>query len=61
VSFFRRLALFIVILVAMILFFGLFPVVAQGMIDINSPQNMSFKLHQIQGLRENVYFGLFLP
>jgi hypothetical protein len=30
VSFFKRLALFILILTAMILFFGLFPVVAQS-------------------------------
>jgi Mg2+/citrate symporter len=49
VSFFKRLALFVLILTAMILFFGLFPVVAQSAPSHGKRQvKLSFNLIHMQ-------------
>jgi hypothetical protein len=62
VSFFRRLALFIVILTAMILFIGLFPVIAQsGSVDGQDSGTAGSKLLQSQKPVYNPVFEAPLP
>jgi hypothetical protein len=62
VSFFKRLALFILIMVAIILFFGLFPVVAQSATLIDGPlNNHGSKLIQLHSGGENDNIIVSIP
>jgi len=61
VSFLKRLALFVLILAAMILFFGLFPVIAQGALPDNASDSVSSKLLRSDKTTKNLNFMALLP
>ena len=60
-SFIKRLALFVFILAVMILFFGLFPVIAQGALPDNPSDSINSKLVQSDEVIKNMNFMALLP
>ncbi|HBC46314.1 MAG TPA: hypothetical protein DEO84_01470 [candidate division Zixibacteria bacterium] len=60
-SFIKRLALFVFILAVMILLFGLFPVIAQGVLPDYQSDSINSEIPQPDEVIKNLNFIALLP